>query len=1808
MKTFKRVVSLFLTALMVLGSVSAFAVLNDGKERTLVSQVRFYREDSNGEWVETTKVAAGEQIEARIILQSDFIIGAHSLFYAYSKDVFSINTSMQSDSTLITYDADELGGDIYWDSQIQPDINDLIDYHGDSYLDETFLDKYGFIKIAVSEGKTHIFDGVEELYSVYFTVNEDVAADAVGTMFLPAESRMVRDITDPNSVRIPLPTNVAKCFIAEELGVDMARVDGHFPYDSNYWDEDFEVYNVKSPNISAVGLSQGDDQATVDANSTFQYKAGSVYGDADVTIESSYVTPADLVTVNYYVPAYGYNPDTDESLVQWKDAYAYQTGTGARRVWNYDQTAVDSVTAFKGTVPPAPSTYGVLQDIPEGYYFAGWTVYPGAADAAEFDPATGVTTYMSTAPAITDTVTGLANDYSAAQGQRNQIAPEEYESLVADPTIPVMKPLTDENYGTAIYEGDDGLTLDLIALILPIPVETVTVNWKYYEAGTTNEITLDPTEDVVPGSVVTAPTVPEVEGYTFKWYTDAARETEAVAADYTINAETTFYGKYTINTHTVTYNYKSGSDDVLPSTQTDAEYNSAVDITPPAVDGYFIPSGSEPVIAPALLEGNKMPDSDVTVTFNYTQNPLLSWNVNGEALKEGRVAPGTSTDAQAPTATEIDAALEGTGKYFVDWSSHPATMPETDVTVNANLSEEEYTFKFVDNDEFDVTNDTPDKPVGAEDTYSALPVPENIPEGYSFAGYEDVNTGDIYDPIGAGDTPFGDKGDNGKEITLKPVFTVNQYNIIYFDSDEATALATVTDDYGATITEPSVTVTPKEGYTNLNTWTYKTEAGTVLDPAPATVPAQDLKAYPDFSINTYKYVFVDNQQGTTTPDVEAEYGAEISKPVPSKTGWSFAGWFSDEELENEYSFPGNMPALGDGTDGQTMTLYAKWEPADANYTITVYTMNTDGETYTAATPTEAGGTSDDVLTRDAIVAIVGAPSTGFEVNETRSADSFTIAEGANYDLYIDRIAYTYTLELDGGAFESGATDPSGSYVFGAPVATVSDPVKANYNFKGWDASLITEMPAEDVTITAQWKHFTEITIIKDKDDPANVEVLDVEQGETVTPSDAVPVEGYTFVGWATDSDADPDSPAVTKSITAGNDDESTYYPIYKVNTHNVTFIPDAYNTWDGEADETVTWTDGVEPGADGNYVLEVPYETDIDTVAPAISRTGYDFDGWLYDHNPMPDEDVEAIATWTPHTHDIIFVWIDNDGVEHEMTEDSYTDVEFGDTVDETGSEPGEREGWHFIDTWLEETDGIEPVDYEYMPDRDLKFIAQYEKNEYEYTLDLAEGTVADDAEYTASGVYEYEAEIKVPADSDLSKAGYDFGGWVYTNTLTGDEASATDAMPAYDLTVTAQWDKHTYNIEYAMDGGTPQIAATTAQPGDTITLPVWPDEFDKTGSEFNGWKYGTTTYTDTFTVPALENNGDTIVLSALWDVSEVTITFNSKGGSEVEALTGEYNTAVTAPAEPTYAGYDFGGWFENEDYTGSAYVFTTFPATDITLFAKWTPHTYNVVFLQPDEGTTEPAFESKTAYEYKEVNFGEGTQAPENYPEFQYYTAKGWSTAPDGELVDFATWTMPAADKDSDFYFYPVFERDPIKLVIKSTSDADIVKTSETLPVNGYIYNAGEKLNITRLQEQLTVEGPGEIRITPSKGNSICGTGTKIELIDTLTGDVVEAYYLIVAGDVNGDSACNGNDFSIAEAYRNGAAADWRLADKDGATDEQIAENARKREAYKRAADVADANGEVDDIDTALIELVLLKAATFSYDKEEQCITVEEN
>jgi len=77
-------------------------------------------------------------------------------------------------------------------------------------------------------------------------------------------------------------------------------------------------------------------------------------------------------------------------------------------------------------------------------------------------------------------------------------------------------------------------------------------------------------------------------------------------------------------------------------------------------------------------------------------------------------------------------------------------------------------------------------------------------------------------------------------------------------------------------------------------------------------------------------------------------------------------------------------------------------------------------------------------------------------------------------------------------------------------------------------------------------------------------------------------------------------------------------------------------------------------------------------------------------------------------------------------------------------------------------------------------------------------------------------------------------------------------------------------------------------------------------------------------------------------------MTFDSNGGSAVTSVTDIAEGAtVTEPIAPSKTGYTFDGWYEQSDFSETAWDFATdkMPAKDVTLYAKWTVNSYTVTF-----------------------------------------------------------------------------------------------------------------------------------------------------------------------------------------------------------------------------------------------------------------------
>lgn len=150
--------------------------------------------------------------------------------------------------------------------------------------------------------------------------------------------------------------------------------------------------------------------------------------------------------------------------------------------------------------------------------------------------------------------------------------------------------------------------------------------------------------------------------------------------------------------------------------------------------------------------------------------------------------------------------------------------------------------------------------------------------------------------------------------------------------------------------------------------------------------------------------------------------------------------------------------------------------------------------------------------------------------------------------------------------------------------------------------------------------------------------------------------------------------------------------------------------------------------------------------------------------------------------------------------------------------------------------------------------------------------------------------------------------------------------------TLYGKWSLATFAVIFdRQDGGL--VQSKTAEYKTTITAPTAPT---RPGYTFIGW------YKDAAAQNAWNFATDKVtantILYAKWSINSYTVSFNSQGGSVVDAKTVIYNTTVGKPIAPTRKGYTFIGWYK--DATGqTAWNFATDKVTSsLVLYAKWLP------------------------------------------------------------------------------------------------------------------------------------------------------------------------------------------------------------------------------------------------------------------------------
>lgn len=198
---------------------------------------------------------------------------------------------------------------------------------------------------------------------------------------------------------------------------------------------------------------------------------------------------------------------------------------------------------------------------------------------------------------------------------------------------------------------------------------------------------------------------------------------------------------------------------------------------------------------------------------------------------------------------------------------------------------------------------------------------------------------------------------------------------------------------------------------------------------------------------------------------------------------------------------------------------------------------------------------------------------------------------------------------------------------------------------------------------------------------------------------------------------------------------------------------------------------------------------------------------------------------------------------------------------------------------------------------------------------------------------------------TDPVRDGFSFQGWYYRDAETGAYSTkvyASDAVKG-NTTVYAKWRATKVDVIFNSNGGSSVDTMKGVAYNSTITLPEAPT---RKGCTFLGWYYDealTKEFKSTTkikeTLSSTINESGTLTLYAKWDgepaPETVTLSFDTAGGTTIEAVSVTPGAAVGELPTPVKAEYVFAGWYAE---AGCTTEFTTSSAieADATIYAKW--------------------------------------------------------------------------------------------------------------------------------------------------------------------------------------------------------------------------------------------------------------------------------
>ena len=370
-----------------------------------------------------------------------------------------------------------------------------------------------------------------------------------------------------------------------------------------------------------------------------------------------------------------------------------------------------------------------------------------------------------------------------------------------------------------------------------------------------------------------------------------------------------------------------------------------------------------------------------------------------------------------------------------------------------------------------------------------LPRPDSLPADMSL-GWTD-ESGNCYAP---GDTvPAG----------VSKLFVTGGYSVTYQPGaygtgDTVTSIKFV--DNALTLRGALFT---REGYTQTG-WAAIDGGEKVYGLAAVYTENQPLTLYPVWTENQYTVTFDGNGGRVPQETMTVTYGEELDQmPIPRYKGYFFRGWYDQKWGGKPYSDE-NGHSMTRYDKAGDCTLYAMWEEAP----LCTVTFDPNGGTLTG--PATCQEKQKECIPRpDEEPVREGYNFTGWyrDAACTQRWD-FDDPIPGNMTLYAGWQILSYVIRVQPA---NGEQDIIIDQDYGTPV-TPPTLTRTGYTFIGWDQEFPATMPAKILTITALWK-VNAYTITFDTVGGSQIAPITQDYGTAVTAPAAPTKPGYAFAGW-----------------------------------------------------------------------------------------------------------------------------------------------------------------------------------------------------------------------------------------------------------------------------------------------------------------------------------------------------------------------------------------------------------------------------------------------------------------------------------------------------------------------------------------------------------------------------------------------------------------------------------------------------------------------------------------------------------------------